>query len=74
MSNGKPQRGTLVKVLRRLVERVNTDVLIGATQTEVSSRYRNLLLATNGAERVLDRERQHNRAKEESNPTSEVGL
>jgi superfamily II DNA or RNA helicase len=61
MSNGKPQRRTLVKVLNDLVMRVNADVLITAQVGDLSRRYRNLLLAANAAERVLDRERQHER-------------
>lgn len=72
MSQGKPQRRTLVKVLRNLVGRVNTDVLISAPHSETSSRYRNLLLATNAAERVLDRERQHRREKELGSEKGEV--
>lgn len=65
-SSAKPQRRTLVRVLGDLVRRVNADVLMPASHSETSSRYRNLLLATNAAERVLDRDRQHSRAKKES--------
>lgn len=62
VSNSKPQRRTLVKVLSELVDRVNAHVFSVGSSKDT---YRPLLLATNEAERVLDRERQHSKAKEE---------
>lgn len=68
MSSGKPQRRTLVKALSELVERVNAHVFSVGSSKDT---YRPLLLATNEAERVLDREREHNRAKEERKQVDE---
>lgn len=62
-SYSKPQRRTLVKVLDELVRRVNQDVFAPRNVSQVEAEYKPLLRAMNEAERVLDRERQHNRIK-----------
>lgn len=64
MTKGKPQRRTLVKALADLVDHVNGSVFNAMDADEIESGYKGLLLATNEAERVLDRERQHNSAEQ----------
>lgn len=59
--SGKPQRRTLVKALSDLVDRVNSHVFSVGSSKDT---YRPLLLATNEAEWVLERERRHSKAKE----------
>lgn len=70
MAHGKPQRRTLVKALSDLVDKVNSQVFNSLSAEEID-RYKPLLLATNAAERLLDRERQHARAEEQKNAGAE---
>lgn len=69
----RPQRRTLVKALRELVDRVNSDIFYAMEEKEINDSYQELLLAINVAERVLDRERQHKPQRRKADEHASIG-
>lgn len=69
MRSGKPQRRTLVRALSELADRVKGHVLTVDTEKQMKATYKKLLSAMNEADRVLERERRHSKAKEKQENT-----